>query len=97
MLIDVLKLVAESRMSSVRMLAEEMETSTNMIEEILEQLVDRGYLISNYNVKKHKACGGCNGCEPLQDDNLRFWEITEEGRKIAKSFKEQWVEAFCNF
>ncbi|MGV8146563.1 MAG: FeoC-like transcriptional regulator [Alkaliphilus sp.] len=87
MLIDVLKLVTERKMSSIYMLANELKTSAKMIEEVLEQLANRGYLVYNFSVKKHKACGGCNGCEPPQGINFRFWEITEEGRKIVDATK----------
>lgn len=71
-------------MSYVSLLAKKLNTSSEMIEEILDQLVTRGYLTTfAHESNGQKGCSFCKGCVPLKGRDALFWQITNKGKKIV--------------
>ncbi|NLE75212.1 MAG: hypothetical protein GX605_00490 [Chloroflexi bacterium] len=80
MLHEALRLMAESRVGSLRDLAEHLEVSEDLAEMILSQLQRLGYVRTD----RLGCSGGCAGCPVAQGcvhrESLRLWTLTPKGQ-----------------
>ncbi len=79
MLKTLLALIRDDAYRTPHELAEALDVPMPLVEQMLEQLVDNGYLAVS------EACGdGCSGCSLAQvcaarPGGLRFWTLTAKG------------------
>ncbi len=87
MLQQLLRIVAESDVQSVRTLAEALDLTPGLVEGMLEQLVREGYLECQTigcesSACKHCAYRGYCGAEG-RSVGVRGWRLTESGKRVA--------------
>lgn len=70
-------------------LAQHLETSTALIEQMLGELEKAGY-ISSVDTQCDQNCSGCSlqGLCSLTQEN-RIWRVTETGQKAAQAWAER--------
>jgi len=83
MLVEVLQLLAREKVFSKAELARRLEVSEEMIEQMLEELVQKGYL-KTASISCEQSCSTC----PMHDvcavkGGDRLWVLTAKGLKIG--------------
>lgn len=84
MILDILKELNGMRVFSKKSLAIKLNTSEDMIEQVIEQLKRMKYVTSE---EDNPICsGGCSGCTIACAVNpIKTLTITEKGRKLLSS------------
>ncbi|WP_077369347.1 FeoC-like transcriptional regulator [Anaerosalibacter sp. Marseille-P3206] len=84
MLIDTLKQINNSSVFSKKSLARELKTSEEMVEVLINQLLQMGYL--KKEVQGFKCSGNCSGCSiSCKEQNLgETFIITDKGKKLLQ-------------
>jgi len=85
MLVEVLQLLAREEVFSKAELARRLEVSEEMVEQMLEELVRKGYLKAA-SISCEQSCSAC----PMRDvcavrGGNRLWVLTAKGLKIGLS------------
>lgn len=87
MLEKLLAMLATGQALTMADLAEELDTSTGLIEQMLLDLERAGYL----SPVQTQCSGGCSGCAFQSACSLtqgqRIWTVTEAGRRAAQKTK----------
>ncbi|MCD6301992.1 MAG: MarR family transcriptional regulator [Anaerolineae bacterium] len=87
MLQQLLRIVAESDVQSVRTLAEALDLTPGLVEGMLEQLVREGYLERQTIGCEPSACEHCayrGYCSSEgRSVGVRGWRLTESGKRVA--------------
>ena len=84
MLLDTLRQINNSSVFSKQSLAKELNTSEEMVDVFIKQLIDMGYL-EKY-IQEPNCSGNCSGCSiPCKQQNLgNTFIITEKGKKLLQ-------------
>ncbi len=87
MLQQLLRLVAKSDVQSVAMLAEALDATPELVEQMLDQLVAQGYLERQVIGCVATACQHCayaGQCGPAgRAAGVRGWSLTAKGKQLA--------------
>lgn len=90
MLMKILKRLAQGGMYSNKLVAKELEIDEGMVEQIVIQLQQLGYIekekMNNCSSGCNCSSGSCssksNSCCSNHNINVNIWGITEKGKKI---------------
>ena len=85
MLQKLIKAIAEGQARSLGDLANQLDVSVGLVEQMLEDLTRQGYL----RLASMECASGCAGCPSASACNLtqpvKTWVLTEKGHKTAES------------
>lgn len=84
MLIDTLKKINNTSVFSKKSLARELNTSKEMVDVLINQLMQMGYL--KKEIQGFKCSGNCSGCGiPCKQQNLgETFIITDKGKRLLQ-------------
>lgn len=85
MLIRILKRLAQGGLYSNKSMAKELGIDEGMVEQMITQLQNLGY-IEKDDIKKCSSCCDCgsskkHSCCDNKDIGVKMWKITEKGQK----------------
>lgn len=82
MLVDALKEISTMEVFSRKALAQKLNTSENMVDEILDRLKKMGYIAE----EETKSCSGkCSSCSfSCKTSPATFLKITQKGMKLVE-------------
>lgn len=88
MLQQLIRLVAESDVHTVHTLAQALDTTPALVEQMLDQLEQQGYLERQVIGCETSACQHCayrGHCGPEgRGAGVRGWSLTERGRRATR-------------
>lgn len=91
MLMKVLKRLSQGGMYSNKLVARELGIDESLVEQMIFQLENMGYIEKD----NMKSCNGGCGCSPSEKSSccgntnisINFWKITDKGKKVLKCNK----------
>ena len=85
MLKDLLKEIGDSKVFSKSGLAENLNTSEAMIDDMISQLVRMGYLTEDLGSPTcETACGRCPYAKSCNINPIKMYQVSEKGKILLK-------------
>ena len=83
MLLTLLELIGQGKLQRIEDLAAALDTSPALLEQMLDDLVRMGYLVSGPNACATASCNACPGdCFSSQLGNI--WVLTPKGSRALR-------------
>ncbi len=85
MLMKILKRLAQGGIYSNRLMAKELDVDESLVEQMIMQLQQRGYIEKDNMGDCSEGCGCCSTksscCSDKHNIEINIWKVTEKGKK----------------